>query len=768
MSTDEGLPPYQVVDERQAWSTNNDNVPASTNAVDGGVTEDKPVSLNLTENTSGGLPTPDQCIAHLALLEAFYMLRFDIANRDGLFGISNSMAEKFTGDEKTRAMASLCEKRWATYLVRAEERFSKWWATLPRESPMPTQSEIIANPTVFSYIPITGTKIPFTRDNLPPADVLMVWHSYMLNPRNYLQDCIRQGMRDVWRTGMPWKALYSCISGDSVYKSSDGAKNNFKNLTGCEWDNLDDPPVKTLQCPNCKVDIQVPWTSGSLGDDLSKPFENSRGYGDKNFAVQCYSCSLYINHPFLRLQKFRTDFLLLATKDVPMPGTLLTRDGYPVSSRPPSESHQSYFFINRLLMFQMNSFDQICDPAITLKEQRQGDLQFEMSSVRKLLEMCLVRRDIVRKVNSGVVNTQKGLINGKIAVRRMMACYWENSSPFSIDLVGAMTRQGTFIEKMHNIDWLHSPTVSSTMKYALIKYSRFMDIIATNPSRVAVPTLDVDLAWHTHQLSPSDYYHYSDKTTHKFIDHDDKIEESKLSDAYEWTCKTYQRLYKEPYSSCMCWYCEAIRETNRSILHSRSDAKVDEKLFNHSDISADPNKNPHISAHNAVQTMVVDTVKRAHLRRKEQKMKQLEKAYMLAQKRAKKKGRNLPDRNYDPYYSSYWGWGYPIIFPLGYAPFFGYPLGGEYLYPSNPACMSADPGAVGNCCNGTCGGNVAQGGCAGMTGACAGGTVGACAGGGGVGGACGGGLGGCGGGGGGGGGCGGGGGGGCGGGGGSC
>ncbi len=76
-----------------------------------------------------------------------------------------------------------------------------------------------------------------------------------------------------------------------------------------------------------------------------------------------------------------------------------------------------------------------------------------------------------------------------------MSRYWENSSVFALDLVGAVIRQGTFIEKMHSIDWIHSPAVGSTMARLIEKYTRYFTILAKYPSQVAVPTLDVDLAW---------------------------------------------------------------------------------------------------------------------------------------------------------------------------------------------------------------------------------------------------------------------------------
>lgn len=113
------------------------------------------------------------------------------------------------------------------------------------------------------------------------------------------------------------------------------------------------------------------------------------------------------------------------------------------------------------------------------------------------------------------------------------------------------------------------------MMRLITKYQRFIDIIAQNPGHVAVPTLDVDLAWHTHQLSPRSYYDYTvEKTTKnndsvtgkdgRFIDHDDKINETKLTSSFEWTSKIYQETYHEVYSECTCWYCESIRVSHIS------------------------------------------------------------------------------------------------------------------------------------------------------------------------------------------------------------
>lgn len=77
----------------------------------------------------------------------------------------------------------------------------------------------------------------------------------------------------------------------------------------------------------------------------------------------------------------------------------------------------------------------------------------------------------------------------------MMSRYWENSSIFALDLIGAVIRQGTFIEKMHSIDWIHSPALASTEQRLMEKYDRYFAILARHPVQLVVPTLDVDLAW---------------------------------------------------------------------------------------------------------------------------------------------------------------------------------------------------------------------------------------------------------------------------------
>ena len=114
--------------------------------------------------------------------------------------------------------------------------------------------------------------------------------------------------------------------------------------------------------------------------------------------------------------------------------------------------------------------------------------------IRDIIESGLKDKQMMKKALK-VTNLRPLRREERVAIRRMMSSYWENSSIFSLDLVGAVVRQSSFVEKMHNIDWIHSPAVKATMTRLITKYERYFAILRNNPAKVAVPTLDVDLAW---------------------------------------------------------------------------------------------------------------------------------------------------------------------------------------------------------------------------------------------------------------------------------
>ena len=161
----------------------------------------------------------------------------------------------------------------------------------------------------------------------------MVWHAYMLNPRDFLEDCLRQGKMRFWRAGMPWAVIDPCINNMTFeYSASDAAVKHFEGRTGHKWNSLSDSPNATLECPSCRRTLHVQWTrwdSQDIWTHESYGEPRATGFSDKMFEAVC-ECGIVIDHEMLKIQKLRKDIQALRNLDVPMPGTLFRHTGsYP-------------------------------------------------------------------------------------------------------------------------------------------------------------------------------------------------------------------------------------------------------------------------------------------------------------------------------------------------------------------------------------------------------------------------------------------------------
>ncbi|KAK4097052.1 hypothetical protein N658DRAFT_400638, partial [Parathielavia hyrcaniae] len=118
-----------------------------------------------------------------------------------------------------------------------------------------------------------------------------------------------------------------------------------------------------------------------------------------------------------------------------------------------------------------------------------------------------------------------------------------------LDLAGAVQRQGSFALKMVRFGWHHSPSCKPTLQRARERYGRFFSLIPTLPIGVsAVPTLDIDLVWHTHQLSPAGYTEYSRAVANgRLINHDDTITQEDANSDSKNTGIMYRESFGDVY-----------------------------------------------------------------------------------------------------------------------------------------------------------------------------------------------------------------------------
>ena len=138
------------------------------------------------------------------------------------------------------------------------------------------------------------------------------------------------------------------------------------------------------------------------------------------------------------------------------------------------------------------------------------------------------------------------------------------TSPWSsscISLTAAVQRQVSFVDKMHHWLWVRGPTATTgTLPRALEKYHNFFLLFARFPNETMVPTLDLDVFWHTHQLSPARYYRFCLEVAGRFIDHNDRLGTNVLDDGFKRTGERYAGEFQKEYGGCFCWSCELERD----------------------------------------------------------------------------------------------------------------------------------------------------------------------------------------------------------------
>ena len=131
---------------------------------------------------------------------------------------------------------------------------------------------------------------------------------------------------------------------------------------------------------------------------------------------------------------------------------------------------------------------------------------------------------------------------------------WEN-----VNLLASMVeRQANFITKMGDHMWFRSPALDGTLSRALVRYESFMRLFKQHPRSTLVPTLDIDLVWHTHQCSPNQYWTSSMTLAGRVINHNDELDKSTLRCGFKETARFYEMRFKDEYNTCLCWNCQAL------------------------------------------------------------------------------------------------------------------------------------------------------------------------------------------------------------------
>jgi hypothetical protein len=118
--------------------------------------------------------------------------------------------------------------------------------------------------------------------------------------------------------------------------------------------------------------------------------------------------------------------------------------------------------------------------------------------------------------------------------------------PFSLDLREAVKRQIIFARKITSI-YPHDPVPGALLLDSQQRYAKFMNLIRLNATPNPVPALDIDLFWHTHQLSSSNYLPWCRHHIGRPVNHDDTVGKGDLATGLDETIAAWESTYSEDY-----------------------------------------------------------------------------------------------------------------------------------------------------------------------------------------------------------------------------
>lgn len=373
---------------------------------------------------------------------------------------------------------------------------------------------------------------------LPPLDVALIWHTYMLNPSRFYEDVYLVDSRYVL-------GYFKFPLGREL--GNPAASDTWEELTGTPAQLLSwETPGHPVDCPSCGTSTVFSW------DQLA----------EGSWAAKCANCSFMITRGSVLGKRWKDDAerWALGGSDVhgwrmrggvlsPKNGAFMQKDPFaPVLVRlfvnqRDTEKANHDMYGHPLLDTNVDIYGPICQ-GTGLPEALYSSFQDIDALGKEVLR--LTRRTVDR---GRATPNQKEILHEDILrrVSLLMRSYVgaHPLSEASLDLVQAMQRQFRFIETADELGWLDMPHKANP-KNAQLRYYAWL-ALAWMHDEVFSPTLDIDLAWHTHQLDPA-YYCNMFKMLGHFLDHDDTVEEDALSSAFEKSAVIWEHAYKQPYT----------------------------------------------------------------------------------------------------------------------------------------------------------------------------------------------------------------------------
>lgn len=503
---------------------------------------DPPVDIEVT-NAAKYLPNEIETIAHLKLMRAFSVMKKKVV---GLTDSNNA------------------GKLWGAFVARAVRRFIVFVTAIKKT--VASSGKAYDEPSIFALANVKNSELVATVNQLlPPLDVIMVWHAFLLNPKSFYDTFVRCNFLDFANFPLPLHNINKCIDDSSFeFKVSQIFKRNY-------------------------LDLIKKYTSYSL--DLQYDTNEIRLYYDETLFIYCPNCYEKLSGGVSWINNENTGF---ANSDLRATNINFAQSSECYCTNFPIITHEE---LRKLQLFAdatkagtlqgvYKHFSKVMS-APGLIDRDPLNLSIEMAlKIQEIWETHKYEEfpTMVKSIISQLKNPLTGVLLVEYLNNQTISMTVPGGIEIGYDLVSAVMQQERFVNKMNNINWLQSPHIKQILTESCSRYANFFTML-TDPcltQEMLIPTLDIDLVWRTHRLHLSGYvFDCRSSACHSVID--GSLHEGRLDNSFKTTADTYQFRFGESYNICYCQQCiisksDTALATNKSIV-AESNMEV-KSLFN--------------------------------------------------------------------------------------------------------------------------------------------------------------------------------------------